>query len=438
MTGALLELISRGKKDVYCFSQPSSQYYSKSYLYTPPIVWSTSSLPPKNAPRWGSIVEFDLNPIADLVNSFRFHIYFPSVESATGFGYVDAPAIYMFDWIEVYSDSTLIQRLTPTALDLWFQRGYWSSDYRAAATETSKMVARRSNAIPNPIPTFTYVHSDESDIHRKCILPLPILGCNRQTDPPFPMRCATASQISIRARIKSLKSMLESYPVAGVPFTIPVETFARGPDINLVYDTGFVSVPVRDTLLKTRHSILIEHIQTVEFPIEKTKLVSAVAVGGVDIRFPRIDIKGPVKMLSIITQTASARNAHQYAQYQSPSTYLSSINLITNAHERFYMLDPYYYMDAGWTEGTAGMRDAVFNVATNPEERSPTGTLYFNTKEKCNITGQLIGTVSEDRIYIIVNALGYTTIELQNGKAHPGVVPSSIKNTSFGSVEYVC
>lgn len=425
MTGALLELISRGKKDAYCFGQPGSQYYSKSYLYTPPVVWTNTSIPPKNAAKWGGIVEFDLNPVADLVNAFRFTIHFPSVAAATGFGYVDAPAIYLFEWIEVYSDTHLIQRLTPSALDLWFQRGYWSSDYRASATEIGRMVGRRTT--PEQTPSFTYVSAAESDLQRICILPLPILGCNRQTDPPFPMRCVTTSQISIRARIKTLKAMLESFPTAGQPFTMPVEVFARGPDINLVYDTGFVSVAVRDTLLKSRRSVLIEHIQTVEFPIEKVKLATAAAIGSIDIKFPRMDIRGPIKMISAIVQTASARTANQYSVYEPLTTYMSSINLISNGHERFYALDPYYYMDAGGTAGTEGMQDVVFSPATEPEKRSPTGTLYFNPSEKCFMTGQLLGTTTEDRIYIVVNAMGYTTLEMRNGVARPGVVPGSNK-----------
>lgn len=463
MTAGLLELVSKGKKDVYFVGQPGVFYYSNVYRYVPETAWTQSVVQSKSPAKWGSQIEFELDAVPDLTKNFFLQIHLPSWlptavpaaaaptdASGNQYGYVNCPALYLFEHIEVLADTHIIQRLTPEWLDLAGRRGLlgMADGTIQAAAEFGRMVGRRrATTTPDPRPSYTYVSTGEDELLRTLIVPLPILGCVRPTDPPFPMRAVTGSRITIRARLKKIDSLIESYPVRGLlPFNKELfiddesvgiiqerEAFSRGPDVSITYTAGYVSPVVRDMIALRPHAVLIEHVQDQEFAIERAVLLAA-AAGSPDVKPMRIDFRGPVKVITVAFQRSAARLARTPADYTNSSgsasqiSVASSLRLITNGRDRFPSWAPFFYADPvhyGAPGVSAAQVDCVFDFGLDSGGRSPTGTLNFSAADKILLSVQL-GTdipADSDRIFVNVFGVGYKVLVVKNGFIEVGAVP---------------
>lgn len=459
MTAGLLELVSKGKKDTYFTGQPGIFYYSNVYQPIPETIWTQHRIESKGPAKWGGFIEFELDAIPDLTKNYYLHIHLPSwlpssvidiPEDASGniYGYINAPAIYLFELIEVFADTKLIQRIVPQWLDLAGRRGLLglADGTIQAAGEFARMVGRRSDNEPESRPSYTYVGQNEADLNRTLLVPLPILGCVRPTDSPFPMRAVTGTKLTIRARIRKLDNMIESYPVRELlPFrkelfvnTVSIgtintrEEFARGPDISLVYQGGYVAPIIRNAIVQKSHAILIERVQDEEFALEKPILSSA-ANGGVDVPPMRLDFRGPIKTIMVVFQRSAARLAKTFTDYTNGSgssaiTVATFIRIITNGRDRFPAWTPFLYADPVHygNPGVYGPQsDCIFNFGLNSIEQNPTGTINFSVSEKISLSTQLSSNVpaDSDRIYVNVFAIGYTTFVIKNGILEVGVIP---------------
>lgn len=452
MTAGLLELVSKGKKDVYFVGQPGVFYYSNVYRSVPETVWTQHKIQSKGPGKWGGFIEFELDAVPDLTKNYCLQIHLPSwlPSSATGlpqdasgntYGYINAPAIYMFEVIEVYADTKLIQRIVPQWLDLAGRRGLlgMADGSIQAAGEFARMVGMRADGAPESKPSYTYVGPGEDHLGRTLLLPLPILGCVRPTDRPFPMRAVTATKITIRARIRKLDFMIESYPVRGLlPFrrelfidevsigTIQArEEFPRGPDVTLLYQGGYVGPIIRDAILQKPHALLVERVQDEAFALEKPILRTAG-----DVPPMRLDFRGPIKTIMVAFQRDTARLANTFTDFTDgnglPAIQLAtSIRLITNGRDRFPAWTPFFYGDFV-NYGNPGVfgpaADCVFDFGLDSTQQNPTGTINFSTAEKILLSTQIAST-NLDRVHVNVFAIGYTTFVIKNGILEVGVVP---------------
>lgn len=462
MTAGLLELVSKGKKDVYFVGQPGIFYYNNVYRRVPETAWTQHVLQSKSPAKWGSQIEFELDAVPDLTKNYFLQVHLPSwlptsVPSAAAptdasgnqYGYVNCPALYIFEHIEVLADTHIVQRLTPQWLDLAGRRGLlgMADGTTQAATEFGRMVGRRDDLLPpDPRPSYTYVSAGEDELLRTLIVPLPILGCVRPTDPPFPMRAVTGSRITIRARLKKIDTLIESYPVRGLlPFNKELfiddepigiiqerEVFPRGPDICIMYTAGYVNPVVRDMVALRPHAVLIEHVQDQEFALERAVLLAA-AAGSPDVKPMRIDFRGPVKVLTVAFQRSAARLARTVADFTdgngaSMIGAATNLRIITNGRDRFPSWMPFFYADPvhyGAPGVGAAQVDCVFDFGLDSGSRSPTGTVNFSAADKILLSIQL-GTDmpgDSDRIFVNVFGVGYKVLVIKNGFIEVGTVP---------------
>ncbi len=476
MTAGLLELVSRGKMDVFFVGQPGVRYYQTLHTRTPPATWGPHFVPSKGPLRWGKTAEFELDPVADLARNFRFHIHLPTWlptpllatsrttalidASGNSYGYTSAAAAYIFEWIEVYSDSTLLQRLTPAWLDLWLQ----SVGTNDSVIESDAKIGRRTvpttiqSLTTGALPSYNYVGVGEDDVKRYLLLPLPILGCVRPTDPPFPMRSATASRVIIRVKLRPLSQVIESFPTRGLlPFSqglydvtypdtllgaaLTPTDFAGGPDVSVLYDAGYIPPVVRDAIARTPWELVVETIQDEEFALEKPILMSAgTAAGGVDVPLLNLEFRHPVKWVVVAFQRDAARLARTWTDYTigaaatatgpDSTPWLTNIPatlaLVINGSDRYPRVAPWLYRDIEWM-GLPGGRSPGLNPvysflgATDPAGRNPSGTLNFSTVDKAALAVHLGGVgaapipTDSNRIFVLVFAVGYTVLTIKDG-----------------------
>ena len=77
-SGGLLELVARGKKDVFFTANPTVSFFHSAYVRAAAFTKEIYVAKPRNVPDWGQWLEFDLDHRGDLVRHFYLRIELPS------------------------------------------------------------------------------------------------------------------------------------------------------------------------------------------------------------------------------------------------------------------------------------------------------------------------------------------------------------------------
>jgi len=212
--GSLYELVARGKKDTYFLqdSDESLNVYDSSYKPQTPWLSEIRCVPSRASAEFGRTVEFDFDLVGDVVLSPTFLITLPSwlpptvaskagrsvITDASGvsYGYTNGIAYFLFESIQVYQDTLLLQEFSGDAL--WalgktqgsYAHGFVVNDL-TGSHDGSPLSISRAAAPP------------------QLRLSIPFIGCQKG-DPGFPQRAVTSQSFRVRAKIRRLEDLVEA------------------------------------------------------------------------------------------------------------------------------------------------------------------------------------------------------------------------------------
>ena len=245
-SGGLLELVARGKKDVFFTANPTVAYIHSVYTRAAPFTKELYISKPRNAPEWGHWVDFDIEHRGDIVREFYLRIDLPTwlppkaaAANPTGlvtgsdgvtYGYCNNIGFLMLDKIQVFEDQVMIHELYGEYLD-WKLRQVYTL---AATFVTGDQIGGRVD---------TPLGIGRSATFGQLRVPLPIFGWQNLGDPGLPTVALRAQRYRIRIWIKPLSAVVVAsdgriapQPWDGMPLL--VQATQGGP-----VDTSLVTLP---------------------------------------------------------------------------------------------------------------------------------------------------------------------------------------------------
>jgi len=334
--GGLLELVARGKKDVFFTNNPTVSYYNNVYRTAAPVVTEVYTYNPRNRPEWGKWVDFDLEHRGDLVNKFFLRIqlptWLPTVAAAanlTGivtdnsgntFGYCNKVGYQMIHKIQVFQDTILLHEAYGEYLDWRLQNSY----------ETGTLQLTGLNVGSREDTPLAIGRSATTPMMRVAI---PVLGWQQLGDPGFPTCVLRKQRFRIRVWLRELQEIvvcsdgrLQPAPWGGVPLRVqavkdgPIDTSMvtlplsalKYPEITLETTQRYVGNETRLFLQSQTVRFPFRHIQFQQFAMEHNYVVLASPPYSSVVNIPyRIDFIGPSDRFAVGFRTNAATKAGQ-------------------------------------------------------------------------------------------------------------------------------
>ncbi len=213
--GSLYELVARGNKDVYFFSDLSDSkfIFDNTYAAQRPSSFEIRRVPPRTAAEFGRTVDFDFDLVGDIMRAPTILINLPSWlppqvaaqaqnslitdTSGVAYGYTSGIAFFLFEQIQFYQDNILLQEMSGDALwALYKPNGTFGHSFVynqvTGLNDNSLLSISRAGAPP------------------QLRLELPLPGCQRHDDPGFPQRAATQHSYRLRLKLRRLEDLVEA------------------------------------------------------------------------------------------------------------------------------------------------------------------------------------------------------------------------------------
>jgi hypothetical protein len=212
--GSLYELVCRGKKDTYFFGDFSKSKYIFDNTYGSELqtMFERRIKQPKTGVEFGRTIEFDVEAVGDVIKSFAFLIDLPSwfptiIESKFGrsiikdlsgvsYGYVKGIAYFLFESIQLYQDSILIQQFSGDSLLVTS-----STQGTYAERHTLSVLSGMHDGSPKSI--------GKNAIPGQLRLTLPFAGC-QAGGLGFPIRAMMSHTFTIKCKLRKLEHLVEA------------------------------------------------------------------------------------------------------------------------------------------------------------------------------------------------------------------------------------
>ena len=210
-TGGLLELVARGKKDLFFTNNPTVSYYNNVYRTASATTHEIYQLMPRNVPEWGKWVDFDLEHRGDLAHKFYLRIQLPTwlppevaaanktglVTYADGvtYGYCQNVGYQMIHKVQVFNDTMLVQEMYGEYLD-WRLRG---------AYESGTVLTAGAQVGYHDESPLSIGRSASPGLLR---VPLPLLGWQGLDEPGFPLCVCRKQRFRIRVWLRTLDELV--------------------------------------------------------------------------------------------------------------------------------------------------------------------------------------------------------------------------------------
>ena len=212
--GSLYELVARGNKDAFFYQDffNSKYIFENSYKPQPPTSFEIRRIPPKSAAEFGRTVEFDIDLVGDMLRKPTILIQLPSwlpptiaanVSSSlitdlsgVSYGYTKAIAYFLFEQIEVYQDTILLQEFSGDAL--WALSSIQGT--LASGLVTASLTGDHDGSV---------VSISRNAAPQQLRLEIPFLGSQQESEPGFPLRAVTKHVFRIRAKLRKLEDLIE-------------------------------------------------------------------------------------------------------------------------------------------------------------------------------------------------------------------------------------
>jgi len=395
--GSLYELVARGNKDAYFFSDTGSEFlFDNSYQAQTPFISELRRVPPISTAEFGRSTEFIFDLVGDIMENPAILINLPTwlpppqailnlttplQVNEIAFGYTQGIAYFLFENIEFYQDNILLQE--------------FSGDTLWALSKISGTYANR------------FITMDETGDHdgsalsiqknatpKQLRLELPLIGCQRHTDLGFPQRAATRHTYRLRCKLRRLEDLVEASDKRAkpTPWNTPT-TLAREKiaPLNLQLETQqvYVERDVQDKIskipLKIRFSRTFDNTFT-QSALEYTSVVA----GGVSMVKRLIDGRHPASRLIWYFRSSTDIMANRLYSVctQAGQPYFNRVSLTIGPQAREAPLEPFIWRDLmnyAKEDTDSGVDINTMNWTLGATERFDTdftGAVNFSTADK--------------------------------------------------------
>jgi hypothetical protein len=231
--GAVFELIARGQKDKFFFSEDGSSKWAfdNAYKSSVPFVSERRTIVPLNAPHFGNTFEIEIDKYGDILTECtllidlptwfpplalvpggptvdpkivndRYDIYSSNERIFARYGYTNFIGYYLFDSIQFYQDQNLIQEWSGESLfATQITEGSWNSSF----LDQKNAGAFQTDSTNTP---YTAIRRNATPGQLRIKLPLP--GIQAPNDGGFPLCCAPSQVYRLRIRLRQLEHLVVS------------------------------------------------------------------------------------------------------------------------------------------------------------------------------------------------------------------------------------
>lgn len=208
--GGLLELVARGKKDVFFSANPVVSRFHSVYRKSAPFTRETYVAKPRNIAEWGKWVDFDIEHRGDILSQTYLRIELPTwlpsdaveinkrgivtIDDVT-YGYCNNVGFQCINKIQLFNDQILIHEMYGEYLDWRLRQSY----NMATTFVVAKDVGSREET------PLAIGRSASTLILR---VPIPILGWQHLGDPGLPLIALRNQRFRMRVHFRNLEEIV--------------------------------------------------------------------------------------------------------------------------------------------------------------------------------------------------------------------------------------
>jgi hypothetical protein len=455
--GSLLELVARGKKDVYFMSSNKEAHVPFSYnLQTwPATIDETRQTQPLNMIDFGRSVEWEMEIFGDIMINASLVVELPTwlplivgpknqtniISDASGhtYGYTQGIGAFLFEQIQFYQDQLLLQEFTGDFLYSWFH-------LQSSLVQEALVLKEMGCHSGTPLDV------QRNATPKKLTLRLPLIGCAHPDEGGFPFVCLPGQKFRIRCKLRKLEDLVEcsSGSIKPTPWSrsdlkitdrnglqtpfiaIKRELIGR-PLITLETTQRYVRQDLQ-ALLK-QHKFEIPFLRPFEnkLSLDPSDYI-AVGNGGASYVTKRIDGRHPAESILIMFQSEYHVERNQLWNLKNPmgtGEYYNLLELLIAAKEREKKREPAHWEHiSAFTkaEKCPGLPISLISFTIGPqygnkapEQRRPSGAVNMTSADKptlwLDIKDTLPTSLGQKRVCMRVCSIGWGiySIEAERG-----------------------
>lgn len=455
--GSLLELVARGKKDVYFMNSDKSAHVPFSYnMQTwPATIDETRQTQPLNMIDFGRSIEWEMEVFGDILINASLVIDLPTwlpstiassnnttiVSDASGntYGYTQGIGAFLFEQIQFYQDQLLLQEFTGDFLYSW----YHTQSSLAQETLILKEIGCH---------TGTLLEIQRNATPKKLTLRLPLIGCAHSDEGGFPFVSLPGQKFRIRCKLRRLEDLVESSNGSIKPtpwnrtdlsvrnkddvqthFTPLQRELIGRPLITLETTQRYVRQDLQALLKKNKFEIPFLRPFENKLSLDPSDYV-AVGNGGTSYITKRIDGRHPAESLLIMFQSEYNIERNQLWNLRNPmgtGDFYNFLELSIAAKEREKRRDSTHWQHISpftKAEKNPGIPISLISFTVGPqygykapEQRRPSGAVNMTTADKptlwLDIKDTLPTSLGQKRVSMRVISIGWGiySIEAERG-----------------------
>ena len=473
LQGTLFELLARGKKDTYFMkdtsesdsvqgAQPESHSnqpgswkpsaprsdnaFNPFYKASTPLLQERRTETPLNAPQFGNTFEIEINKYGDVLTECNLLIDLPSwlpplplvlggttyppiqansqfwITDPSGYSYGYTPYIglFLFERIEFYQDSALVQQWSGDELfAIQAAEGSWNTTYL-----TTQQLGGVDQGM-NPGRNIAYRATPG-----RLRLALPLPGLQAPEDGGFPLCCVQLQAYRFRIKLRRLEDLIVSdsgaykpnpfattfqYQLPGGTYSFPpvVRESVGQPTILLETLQAYIDPDVRQALQNTKQSIPFRRPFENVFTFGEADY-AALDVSSIAASSRRLDACHPVERLVLFFRTANALDKNEYNNFINPGSpdgqFYNALKLIIAGRDR-----EFDYSSLVWQDIMAYAKDEIDSGSNISEMRWDLGDIYSQERPFSRVPNGSINFTTADRptLYVQLNNTPVQTISQQ-------------------------
>ena len=412
-SGGLMELVARGKKDIFFTANPKVSFFHSVYMRSVPFTKEIYITQPRNQPDWGRWVDFDIDHRGDMAKYFYLHIQLPTwlpplavaanptgiVTDASGvtFGYTNSIGLQLINKIQIFQDQVLIHENYGEYLT-------WRQRQKAETGTVFLMNGEVGSRLDTPLA-----------IGRSATLPelrvsIPIIGAQQGFEPGMPLVALSKQRWRIRIYLRKLNEVVvasdgrllpqpwggkplriqatEDGPIDTTQVTLPLEEVNP---IQMSLESTQLYLP-RDANLWIKSQTLripYTNVRHEEFTIEDNSFTAASPPYLATVQLPfTIDMIGSVSRMLVGLRSYASTLAGQrnILNASDGSAFITSLRLNISNIDRIKQWDTAVFREVTsyWKNIRMGMDFAfpipqeVYNITFGTfDTTQPAGTLQF-------------------------------------------------------------
>jgi hypothetical protein len=399
--GTLIELVARGKQDIYLIGNPNYSYFKTVYHRH-----TNFSLEPvrnifNETPDFGKRVTCFIDKKGDLLNSLFLEIELPALKEH--YSWCNGVGNFMIDYVEVQFGGQPIDRISGQLMDVW--------------NEVTVDIGVK-NSYYSMVGKYATFNDNIATDKQLLFIPIPFWFC-RKISQSLPLIAMQYTDVSIVVQFKPF-----DYCIYTEQTEIDKPSTQHITSAYLYADYIFLDTYERQKFAaRPEFDMLIEQFQ--EFGgINKIETINNISAP--------FYFNHPVKELLWIYQSDYAQSINIHNDYTTGVGYneelldkseaFYSIQLKFNGNDRFdERRAPYFRLVQPYQRHSYGTREFIYvwSFAVNPEDIQPSGTCNFSKIDDAKFIFKFKDVVIDNPYTgsISIYATNYNILKIESGMA---------------------